>query len=127
MGSSELDRVACSPVADAASARPIPVRRPKIDLLDPLAGPIPRHWWGGDPFKSHFLNALSSTFPFGEAFFVRSVRYYADRIDDPALVADIRAFAGRRKGGIMGDVATEHLLWTVLLIDLRDFPQAARD
>ncbi len=81
----------------------IVVRRPRIDL----AGKEPqglaearvedasRYWWGGDPFKTHFLNALSSTFPFGEAFFVRSVRHFADRVDDPQLLEEIRVFAGQ--------------------------------
>lgn len=80
-----------------ALARPIVVRRPSIDLSAraPNARPISRHWWGGDPFKTHFFDALSSTFPVGESFFVRSVRYYADRIEDPALQAEIRLFAGQ--------------------------------
>ena len=56
---------------------------------------IPRHWWGGDPFKTHFMDALSSTFPMGESFFVRSVRNYADRIEDPILLEQIRGFAGQ--------------------------------
>ena len=35
----------------------------------------PGRWWhGGDPFATAFYNALSATFPKGEAFFVESVR-----------------------------------------------------
>ena len=31
----------------------------------------PSRWWhGGDPFATAFYNALSATFPKGEAFFV---------------------------------------------------------
>lgn len=85
------------PRAEPASA-PIVVRRPKLDLANrrvPGAPPIDRYWWGGDPFRTHFMNALSSTFPFGEAFFVRSVRHYADRVEDPALTARIRDFAAQ--------------------------------
>ncbi|HIF94704.1 MAG TPA: hypothetical protein EYQ60_16510 [Myxococcales bacterium] len=48
-----------------------------------------------DPFATHFLNALSSTFPYGEAFFVRSVLWYRDRIEDPGLRERIRGFAGQ--------------------------------
>jgi predicted metal-dependent hydrolase len=72
----------------------IVVRRPSLDL----SGEIPRYWNGGDPFATHFLNALSSVFPDGEAFFVRSVQRYRDRIDDPQLRETIRSFAaiGRR-------------------------------
>ena len=39
----------------------------------------PGRWWhGGDPFATAFYNALSATFPKGEAFFVESVRAYRD-------------------------------------------------
>ena len=68
----------------------IVVRRPRVEL-----GGIPRYWWGGDPFRTHFLNGFSSTLPLGEAFFVRSVRYYADRVTDPELRAQIRLFAAQ--------------------------------
>ena len=60
-----------------------------------LSEETPRYWYAGDPFKTHFMNALSSTFPEGEAFFVRSVQHYRDRIDDPKLLADIRGFSGQ--------------------------------
>ena len=50
------------------------VRRP----AKRLSRDIRRHWYGGDAFASHFLDALSSTFPAGEAFFVRSVIRYRD-------------------------------------------------
>jgi predicted metal-dependent hydrolase len=69
----------------------IQVRRPaKL-----LSRDIPRHWYGGDAFASHFLDALSSTFPAGEAFFVRSVIHYREQIDDPALLEKIRGFSGQ--------------------------------
>ncbi len=78
---------------------PIVVRHPRIDLLnageDAESEPIPRYWWDDAPCQTHFLNALSTTFPFGEAFFVRSVRHYADRVDDPRLAQQIREFAGQ--------------------------------
>ena len=53
----------------------IPIRRPAFSLAGPGAtsGRPPRHWHAAGPFASHFFDALSSTFPFGEAFFVRSV------------------------------------------------------
>ena len=69
----------------------IPIRRPSGSL----SSDIPRHWVGGDAFATHFLNALSSTFPFGEAFFVRSVMHYRDRINDPELLDRIQGFAGQ--------------------------------
>jgi len=48
----------------------LPVRRLLIDLEAPVA----RHWLGGDPFKTALFNALSMSFPFGEQFFIDSVR-----------------------------------------------------
>jgi uncharacterized protein len=69
----------------------ITVRRLSLDAWAEL----PRHWYGGQPFASHFLDALSSVFPVGEAFFVRSVLHYRDRIDDPELRLAIRGFAGQ--------------------------------
>ena len=37
-----------------------------------------RYWFADDPFMTHFFNAVSSTFPEGERFFIRAVRRYAD-------------------------------------------------
>ena len=69
----------------------IVVRRPRLGAWDDL----PRYWNRGEPFATHFLNALSSVFPPGEAFFVKSVLRYRDEIDDPELLARMRAFAGQ--------------------------------
>jgi len=44
---------------------------------------------------SHFLTALSSTFPVGEQFFVNSVRNVRDKVSDPQLQAQIAAFIGQ--------------------------------
>ena len=51
----------------------------------------PRHWLAGDPVGSALYDALSATFPLGEAFFVESVRAYRDGAD-PRLAAEIQAF-----------------------------------
>lgn len=69
----------------------IPIRRPQ----GALSKDIPRYWYDGDPFASHFMDALSSTFPFGEAFFVRAVLHYRNDIEDPDLQQRIRGFAGQ--------------------------------
>ena len=74
--------------------RGIEVRRPAIEL-DDATPEIPRHWYGGEPFATHFLDALSSVFPDGEAFFVRAVMHHRDRVDDPALARAVQAFAGQ--------------------------------
>ena len=46
------------------------VRRLLIDLETPL----PRHWCGGDPWRTALFNALSMSFPVGEQFFIDAVR-----------------------------------------------------
>lgn len=46
------------------------VRRLLIDLSEPF----PRRWCDEDPFRTAFFNALSMSFPFGEQFFIDSVR-----------------------------------------------------
>ena len=51
----------------------------------------PRHWLGGDPVGSALYNALSATFPLGEAFFVESVRAFRDGVP-PGLAEDIKNF-----------------------------------
>ncbi|MDT9598580.1 metal-dependent hydrolase [Sphingosinicella rhizophila] len=49
-------------------------------------------WWnGGDPVATSLYNALSATFPKGEAFFVDSVRRFRDGAP-PRLAAEIKAF-----------------------------------
>ena len=45
-----------------------------------------RWWHGGDPYASALYNALSATFPKGEAFFVESVRRYMDGTDRKSVV-----------------------------------------
>jgi predicted metal-dependent hydrolase len=50
-----------------------------------------RWWMGGDPVATAFYNALSATFPKGEAFFVESVRAFRDGAE-PKLAGEIKAF-----------------------------------
>jgi predicted metal-dependent hydrolase len=45
---------------------------------------IPRHWFGNDPFKTRFFDAMSTLFPEGERFFIACVRDYKDHLRDPA-------------------------------------------
>lgn len=89
---SELSAI--SSTASPAGAAAIPVRHPRFDL-----GPaLPRHWCRGEPFATHVLDALSSVFPVGEAFFVRSVVHYASEVErdgGPELARAVRGFAGQ--------------------------------
>ncbi len=51
-----------------------------------------RRWWmNGDPVASAFYNALSITFPKGEAMFIDAVKAHRDGAP-PKLAAEIRAF-----------------------------------
>ena len=50
-----------------------------------------RWWMGGDAVKTAIFNALSVTFPRGEAFFIDSVRRHRDGAG-PRLAAEIQAF-----------------------------------
>ena len=54
--------------------------------------PRPGRWWnGGDPVATAVYNALSATFPEGEAFFVDSVRQFREGTP-PKLAGEIKAF-----------------------------------
>jgi predicted metal-dependent hydrolase len=55
-------------------------------------GQVTQRWWiGGDPIATAFYNALSATFPKGEAFFVESVRAFRDGAPEK-LAGEIKAF-----------------------------------
>ena len=46
----------------------------------------PERWWhGGDAGRTAFFNALSSTFPVGEKFFMTAVRHYRTEVEEPLL------------------------------------------
>ncbi len=50
-----------------------------------------RWWLNGDPVATAFNNAMSVTFPQGEAFFIEAVRHYRDEVSEP-LKSQIAAF-----------------------------------
>jgi len=68
----------------------ISVRRMDFTFTD-----IPRYWALNDPVCTHFLNALSLTFPDGERFFVDSVRALRDRVEDKVRQKEISGFIGQ--------------------------------
>ena len=75
------------------TTRTIPTRR--ISFEESLRD-LPKHFAAdGDPVLSHLAASLSSVFPDGEDFFVRSVRQYRDRITDPQLKRDVAGFIGQ--------------------------------
>ncbi len=74
-------------------ARSVPTRRVSFD--ETLAD-VPRHFArDGDLIQSHLAATLSSVFPDGEDYFVRSVRQYRDRITDPELKRQVAGFIGQ--------------------------------
>lgn len=73
--------------------RQVPTRR--ISFEESLSD-LPRHFAAdGDLLDSHLVAVLSSLFPDGEDFFVRSVRHYRDRITDPDLRRQVAGFIGQ--------------------------------
>lgn len=82
------------PQISSPAAQP---RNPEIVVRDRRfgrGGSLDRWWHGGDPVASAVFNALSATFPLGEAFFIESVRPFRDRAE-AKLAQEIRAFSAQ--------------------------------
>ena len=77
-------------------------------LLVDMEQPIPRHWCGGDAFRTALFNALSMSFPVGEQFFIDSVRDGLQALP-PELQEKFRAEAQ----GFIGQEATHRRLHTL--------------
>jgi predicted metal-dependent hydrolase len=74
---------------------PVPTR--PVDF-DEWFDDVPKHFAvGGDIVMSHILAVLSSVFPDGEDYFVRSVARVQDRIVDPNLRRDVDGFIGQEQ------------------------------
>lgn len=86
----------------------IPTRR--MNFEDAIKT-VPKHFAkDGDLVSSHVAAALSSVFPDGEDFFVKSVRHYRDQITDPALKKQVAGFIGQESvHGREHRVLNEHL------------------
>lgn len=76
----------------------IDVRDLRFDLSE-----VPRDWHPKGAAVTAFWDQFSVFFPVGEAFFVRSVRHFLPRLDDPRLAADVAAFCAQE-----GHHAREH-------------------
>lgn len=66
----------------------IVVRHPDFGLSESL----PKYWLANDPFATHFFDAFSLLIPIGEAMFIETVRLFRDKITDPKLREEVRAF-----------------------------------
>lgn len=63
--------------------------------LDVDFSQVPRHWMYGNATATAISNGVNMLFPHGERFFVRSVKYFLDQVDDPVLRAQIKGFFGQ--------------------------------
>ena len=73
---------------------PLTVRRLLVDLETPL----PRHWCGGDAFRTAFMNALSMSFPAGEQLFIDSIRKAMTALppdQQQRFAAEVQGFVGQ--------------------------------
>jgi len=86
-------------MTQAQMTHEIPVRKPGL-VFDES---IPRFWFNGNIAATHGFNGLNLLFPEGERFFVKSVYDHLDRITDPVLREQARAFAGQE-----GQHANQH-------------------
>ena len=77
---------------------PVP-RTPGVAFTDAIA----KHWLNDNAVATHVINGVTTLFPAGERFFVRSVWHFMDRISDPVLKAQIHGFGGQE-----GRHAKEH-------------------
>jgi predicted metal-dependent hydrolase len=75
----------------AASVTPTDLTITPRDRRFGRDGATPRLWHGGRPAATALYDALSATFPIGEAFFVESVRAFRDGAE-PRLADDIKNF-----------------------------------
>ncbi|QJW84339.1 metal-dependent hydrolase [Ramlibacter terrae] len=67
-------------------------------LLVDMEAPIARHWCAGDAFRTALFNALSMSFPFGEQFFIDSVRNGFKELEpeqQERFRAEVQGFVGR--------------------------------
>ena len=93
------------PGSDAVPTRPME--------FDTWVHDLPKYFAAdGNIVLSHVIAVLSSVFPDGEDFFVRSVRADADEITDPVLAGDVEGFIGQeamhgREHRVMNDKLAE--------------------
>ncbi|TGK29080.1 metal-dependent hydrolase [Leptospira gomenensis] len=76
--------------------KPIDSRQPTVRKMDfETMSDLPSHYFAGNSFITHMINAYHILFPEGERFFIRSVKAFSDRVVDPQLQTNIKAFIGQ--------------------------------
>ncbi len=104
-------RAASEPPAPPPAAQHAPAPLDVRTGLDfRLDEDIPRHWFGGHPFKSRFFDAMSTLFPEGERFFIACVRDFKDDITDPAVQQALLDFAKQEAQHAKVHLAFNHRL-----------------
>ena len=98
-------------------------RHRKFDIEECLRG----NWHGDSLFVTAWFNALSLLFPLGEKFFIDSVVYFADDIDDPRLKAEIGAFRAQEATHRVQHQRYNELLCTLRGYDLERFEKNERE
>jgi len=68
--------------------RAIPARR----FTARFSETTPRHWCGGDPFLTHFLNAYTLLVPGNEGYYIRTLKLRMPRISDPGMRVMVAQF-----------------------------------
>jgi len=53
---------------------------------------LPRYWCDNNPFRTHFLNAMSAIFPEGEKYFIDSTRPFRDSVTSSELTSQLNEF-----------------------------------
>lgn len=71
-----------------------------------------KYWLDDHPLKTHLMNALSAVFPVGERFFIDSIRPYEDKIEDPQLKQEVRAFIAQEAHHTKEHMALNQVLAT---------------
>jgi hypothetical protein len=82
-----------SPAAGDPGLR-LQIRRLRVDL----SKGFDRLWCGGDAFRTHYMNALSMSFPIGEQFFIDSVKKGVTLLppgQQPAWADEVHGFVGQ--------------------------------
>lgn len=100
------------------SNTPIRIRVRRMDYDIPE---IPRYWYRDNTWITHFMNALSTTFPDGERFFIHAVRNFESEITDPELRAQMRAFIGQE-----ANHGKEHEAFNDALIEQHQLPLTSK-
>lgn len=74
----------------------ITVRKPHFNLEG-----LKTHWCENNFLATHFVNSMHVVFPEGEKYFIRSVKAFADQIQNPALKERVKAFIGQETQHMM--------------------------